>query len=183
MKTLSFISCYFSKKTDLYLSWTQTFNKTFLANGIIYLLRSQNFPKNKHFSLKEMFFGKFCERTKLMIPMLVTIKEFIWIHLQTSKISAWDKKWYWHFIRNYAKYIQMSDIITFCTKILTVEIASFSFVSSAIPCEFAMVPYVCILLSPQEEQVHWSLRGQIYTSGSTFIKKINTFVCHYTIPR
>ena len=77
----------------------------------------------------------------------------------------------------------MSDIITFCTKILTVEMAPFSFVSSAIPCEFAMVPDVCILLSPQEEEVHWSLRGQIYTSGSTFIKKINTFFCHYTIPR
>ena len=54
----------------------------------------------------------------------------------------------------------MSDIITFCTKILTVEIAPFLFVSSAIPCEFAMVPYVYILLSPQEEEVHWSLRGQ-----------------------
>ena len=56
--------------------------KTFICNaGVIHLVRTQNFPKNQHFLPPDMhtyvcvswgkkcwFFGKFCVRTKWMIP-------------------------------------------------------------------------------------------------------------------
>ena len=44
----------------------------------------------------------------------------------------------------------------FCsTKSLTLAIAQFLFILVCILCEFAMVPGVSILLSPQEEEVHY----------------------------
>ena len=49
----------------------------------------------------------------------------------------------------------------------------------SILCEFAMLPDSYILPSPREKEVLFFLRGQIYTSGSTFIKKIEPFACHY----
>ena len=66
----------------------------------------------------------------------------------------------------------MSCSITCPTKIPTLTIAPFLFNSVGILCEFAIVPNVYILLSPQEEQAPFLLRGQLYTSGSTFIKMI-----------
>ena len=54
--------------------------------------------------------------------------------------------------------------ITCSTKILTLVIATFLFILVGILCEFAMVPGVSILLSPQEEEVP--------TFSSTLIKKI-----------
>ena len=46
--------------------------------------------------------------------------------------------------------------ITYCTKILSLAIASFLFILVGVLCEFAMVPGVYILLSSQEEEVHYS---------------------------
>ena len=50
----------------------------------------------------------------------------------------------------------MPDSITCSTKILTLAIAPFLFIFVGIICEFAMVPGVYILLSPAEEEVHYS---------------------------
>ena len=75
----------------------------------------------------------------------------------------------------------MSYIITCSTKILTLAIAPFLFISVDVLCKFAMMQCEYILLFPQEEEV---LKGQIYTFGSAFFKKKKTFVCHYiTMPR
>ena len=41
------------------------------------------------------------------------------------------------------------------TKILTLAIAPFLFILVGVVCEFAIVPGVYILLSPQEEEVHY----------------------------
>ena len=71
----------------------------------------------------------------------------------------------------------MFDTIT-SHLILILAIALLLFISVSILCKSAMLPDVKILQSPQEEEVHsWSLREQMYTSGSTFIKKIKSFVC------
>ena len=43
------------------------------------------------------------------------------------------------------------------TKILTLEIASFLFILVGVVCEFAIVPGVYILLSPQEEEVQYTI--------------------------
>ena len=43
------------------------------------------------------------------------------------------------------------------TKILTLEIAPFLFILVGVVCEFAIVPGVYILLSPQEEEVHYTI--------------------------
>ena len=48
----------------------------------------------------------------------------------------------------------MSYSITFSTKILTLAIAPFLFISVDVLCKFAMVPGEYILLFPQEEAVH-----------------------------
>ena len=60
------------------------------------------------------------------------------------------------------------------TKIFTLAIAPFLFISVGVLCEFAMVQDAYILVSLQEEEVHsfFLLRGLMYTSVSTFIKKI-----------
>ena len=41
-------------------------------------------------------------------------------------------------------------------KILTLAIAPFLFILVGVVCEFAIVPGVYILLSPQEEEVHYT---------------------------
>ena len=43
------------------------------------------------------------------------------------------------------------------TKILTLAIAPFLFILVGVVCEFAIVPGVYNLLSPQEEQVHYTI--------------------------
>ena len=50
----------------------------------------------------------------------------------------------------------MPYIIICYTNILTLAIAPFLFFLVSVICEFAMVPGVYILLSPQEEEVHYS---------------------------
>ena len=50
----------------------------------------------------------------------------------------------------------MPSSITRSTKILTLAIATFLFILVSVLCEFAMVPDVKILLSLQEEEVHYS---------------------------
>ena len=57
----------------------------------------------------------------------------------------------------------MSYSITFSFKILTLEITPFLFIFVGIPCEFAMVSDVYILLSPQEEKVSTSSWGERHT--------------------
>ena len=51
----------------------------------------------------------------------------------------------------------MSYCIICFTKILTLAIAPFLFILVGIVCEFAIVPGVYILLSPQEEKVHYTI--------------------------
>ena len=46
--------------------------------------------------------------------------------------------------------------ITCITKILTLAKVKILFISVDVLCEFAMVPGEYILLSPQEEEVHYS---------------------------
>ena len=43
------------------------------------------------------------------------------------------------------------------TKILTLATAPFLFILVGVICEFAIVPGVYILLSPQEEEVHYTI--------------------------
>ena len=64
----------------------------------------------------------------------------------------------------------MPYCITCSTKILTLAIAPFLFISVGVICEFAMVPHVYILLSPQEEEVYtlFFMRAQTCTFSSTF---------------
>ena len=53
----------------------------------------------------------------------------------------------------------MPYCITCSTKILTWAIALFLFILVGVVCEFAMVPGVYILLSPQEKEVHSATRS------------------------
>ena len=46
--------------------------------------------------------------------------------------------------------------ITCSTEIFTLATAPFLFIFVGVICEFAMVPGVYILLSPQEEEIHYS---------------------------
>ena len=46
--------------------------------------------------------------------------------------------------------------ISCITKILTLAKVNILFILVDVLCEFAMVPGVCILLSPQEEELHYS---------------------------
>ena len=80
-------------------------------------------------------------------------------------------------ILNAFKYLTVS----LSTKILILDIVPLSFISVSILYKFSMLPDVYILLCPQEEEVHvlFFLRGQVYTSGSTFIKNIEHFTCHH----
>ena len=71
------------------------------------------------------------------------------------------------FLLNAFKYLTVS----ISTEIVILAIAPLLFISVGIFCELAILPDVYVLVSPQEK---W---GQIYTSGSTFIKNIET--CHH----
>ena len=73
--------------------------------------------------------------------------------------------------------------ITCFTKILTLAMSPFLFALVGVLSEFAMVPGVYLLLSPQEEEEEciFFLRAQMYTFSSTFIKKIETFFYYYII--
>ena len=71
------------------------------------------------------------------------------------------------FFLNAFKYLTVS----ISTEIVILAIAPLLFISVGIFCELAVLPDVYVLVSPQEK---W---GQIYTSGSTFIKNIET--CHH----
>ena len=74
----------------------------------------------------------------------------------------------------------MSYIITCSTKILTLAIAPFLFISVDVLCKFAMMQCEYILLFPQEEEV---LKGQIYTFGSILQKEKNICLPLYYMPR
>ena len=50
----------------------------------------------------------------------------------------------------------MLNSITCSTKILTLAIPTFLFILVGVFCEVVRVPGVYILLSPQEEEVHYS---------------------------
>lgn len=68
----------------------------------------------------------------------------------------------------------MSCSITGFTKNLTLAIVLFWGISAGVLYEFAIMQEVYILLSPQKDKVHtFFLRWDMYTSGSTFIKKTN----------
>ena len=61
--------------------------------------------------------------------------------------------------------------ITCSTKILTLAIAPFLFILVDVPCKFAMLPGVYILLSPREEEVHYSSCVQIFTHSAAYSPK------------
>ena len=71
-------------------------------------------------------------------------------------------------------------IVSLSTQILILIIAPLSFISVSILCEYAMLPDVYILLSPQEEEVHWFSWGNRCTHlAALSSKKIKHFACHY----
>ena len=61
--------------------------------------------------------------------------------------------------------------ITCFNKILTLAIAPFLFILVGILCEFAMVPGAYILLSPQEEEMHFYTWGHRCTHSETHLWK------------
>ena len=65
----------------------------------------------------------------------------------------------------------MSYSITCSTKILTLAIAPLLFILVDVLREFAMVPGVYILLSPQEEEVHYSSWGHRSTHSAAHSSK------------
>ena len=83
-----------------------------------------------------------------------------------SKTSSTYDKWNFHFARNYSNMPLTFDSITFHSNL---------FISVSVLCEFAMLPDVYILLSPQDEEVHsfsWGNRcTHLHINRCTFIKK------------
>ena len=61
--------------------------------------------------------------------------------------------------------------VSLSTQILILAIAPLSFISVSILCEFAMLPDVYILLSPQEEEVHSSYWGDRSTHLAAYSSK------------
>ena len=61
--------------------------------------------------------------------------------------------------------------ITCSTKILTLAVAPFLFILVGVIFEFAMMPDVYILWSPQEEEVHYSYWGHKFTHSATHSSK------------
>ena len=75
------------------------------------------------------------------------------LNMQTIQTSSiYDKKWNFHF----ARIILNAFNVSLSTQILILAIVPLLFISVSIFCEFAMLPDVYILLSPQEEKVHFS---------------------------
>ena len=72
----------------------------------------------------------------------------------------------------------MSYSIIFSTKILTLAAVPFLLILVGVLCEFAMVPDMYIWLTPKEGALFFPM-GHMYKFGTTFIKKIWTFVYHY----
>ena len=64
--------------------------------------------------------------------------------------------------------------ISCSTKILTLVIPPFLFILVGVLCEFAILPGMYILFTLI------FLRAKMYTFNCTFIKEIQTFVCHYS---
>ena len=54
----------------------------------------------------------------------------------------------------------MPYCIIFFTKILTLAVAPFSFILVSVISEFAIVPSVYISLSPEEEEVHYTILSE-----------------------
>ena len=78
------------------------------------------------------------------------------LNMQTIQTaSIYDKKWSFHFPR----IILNAFNVSLSTQILILAILPLLFISVSIFCEFAMLPDVYILLSPQEEEVHSSSWG------------------------
>ena len=79
------------------------------------------------------------------------------------------------YVKNILDLFKCLTVSTCFTKILTVAIEPPLFTSVGVLCEFAMVPGVYILLSPQEEELNFTLcfqRIQMHTFSRIFIKKI-----------
>ena len=72
----------------------------------------------------------------------------------------------------------MPSSIICSTKILTLAITPFLFLLVGVLCEFAMVPGVYILSSPQEEEVHYSiLRAHMYIHIQQHIHQKDLNLC------
>ena len=148
---------------------------TFKFLGNISFMHLTNFHKSEKWKNKKL---KFANENYLLFRSYYFSKQPICIlytyslNMQTTKISStYDNKWNLHFARNCSKYL-LCLTVSLSTQILVLNIAPLLFISVSILCGFAMLRDVCILLSPQKEE-------QMYTFGSTFIKKIKSSVCHY----
>ena len=88
--------------------------------------------------------------------------------------STQDKKWNFHFNRNYSKCLWCLTV-SLSTQILILVITPISFISVSILCEFATLPDVYILLSPQQEELHCSSWGNRCTYlAAQLSKRLNT---------
>ena len=104
----------------------------------------------------------------------VSIRKYIWMHLQTTKLpSTQDKKWNWHFIRHY------SILNVFKCLHYHVNYTSFVYFSWHPVWTCYAVRYVHFPV-PSGKIGSSSCGGQISTFGSTFINKIVLFSVYRT---
>ena len=75
-------------------------------------------------------------------------------------------------MKTYSTFFKMSYSIFCSSKIPALAIAGFLFILDGILCKFAMVPDVSMLLSLGKKRCTLLLMGELYTPGSTLIKKI-----------
>ena len=105
-------------------------------------------------------------RSVYCIPILWICTQLTW--------STQDKKWNFHFNRNYSKCLWCLTV-SLSTQILILVITPISFISVSILCEFATLPDVYILLSPQQEELHCSSWGNRCTYlAAQLSKRLNT---------
>ena len=107
------------------------------------------------------------------------VKKYIWICRQLNyQIKISGISILLEIILNAFKCLTVS----LSTEILILAIAPpISFISISILYKLATLPDLYILLSLQKKEMHilFFLRGQMYTSGSTFIKNVEPFTCHH----
>ena len=75
-------------------------------------------------------------------------------------------------MKTYSTFFKMSYSIFCSTKMPALAIASFLFILDGILSKFAMVPDEYMLLSLGKKRCTLLLMGDLYTPGSTLIKKI-----------
>ena len=96
------------------------------------------------------------------------------LNMQRTKTSSTkDMKWNFHFTRNYSKYL-LCLTVSPSTQIINLVITPLSFTSASMLCEFAMLPDMYILLSPQKEKVHSSWWNRCTHLAAHSSKRLNS---------